>query len=161
MKRRSFFGALVGAAAIAPVSARTIPPTRELTTWPSIDQPQHYHGYMLYWTGWKGAADHSWLTGQWLAWPLRGFGQADFPDRQPYLYLSAPGMIGGPYRAGSMFHIGNRDRVVLPDTPLMQREIWIADGQRYIQQLVDRYREQTADGCQYELSGFPEGTPLW
>ena len=147
-------GALVGVASItstAPAISLAAP-----QPFPTESQPLIYRDYRLFWTGWKAAQDHTWGCGQWIAWPLIGHGQAHFPARAPYLYLSVPGFIGGPYRPGSVFNICNRDRVMMEDTPVAQRDRWVLEGQGYLQQLVDAYRGmRAADLHDWDLYEFP------
>lgn len=135
MDRRSALKGLFGVGGFAgAVTPKTVPARQ----WPTWDRPLNYQGYLAHWTGWKSHTDSAMQFGQWLAWPMKGFGQRDFPDRQPYLYVAVPGMIGGAYFAGACFNITTfDDRVVDAATPVETRDTYVAQAESYIRRLVD------------------------
>lgn len=131
INRRRFFSGLLAAGAL-PVSTL---PAKKPNTW---DEEITIGPYRVHWTGWKASTQTNFLVGQWLAWPVV---RPTTGDEPPYLYLSVPGMIGGPYLPGCVFNISNHDVVVTDETTEDERAVLIDQGYNYMLQLVDRFRE--------------------
>lgn len=145
MNKRDFLKnalAIAGALAVPVASVKAEPR-------PMMPKQREYLGYTYFWTGLKASHENSWKVGQWLAWPLRGFGHADVVDREPYLYVSIPGCIGGPYIAGSVFNITNRNRIITYETPDWMVEMWVDEGERYIRQLIEAYHGHPSDSLYF------------
>lgn len=156
MLKRDFLKAiLAGGAALVPHAGQPGAAMSAASEWPTPDHPRMYRGYAYHWTGWKGGIDNAWLCGQWLAWPLRGFGHVDVPDRELYLYLNVPGFVGGVYHPGAVFNITNRGRYVDYTTPVGQSDAWLDEGETYIRQLIDVFAGQTALKGWAPLYNFP------
>jgi len=124
-----------------------------------------FENYLLHFTGWKPSYDGAMYVGQWLAWPSLGFGQSNelVPDREPYLYLNVPGMIGGLYAPGDTFNVSNRQREpVLWQTSERERQALISEGREYIEQLVRVFQGRSHRAMRYRcpLYNFPLGSGI-
>ncbi len=137
MKKRDFLKVLFGLGGSLATSPK-VAHASSVSEWPDIDHPKVYRDYRYHWTGLKGSQENTWVVGQWIAWPILGHGIPDFPNRQPFYFLSVPGMIGGPYAPGSIFNICGRGRLITSHTAEDQIHEWIASGERYIRALIDQ-----------------------
>lgn len=157
MHRRSFFGKLIGATAVATQVpsdglALSAPPL-----YPTVDQPKRYRTYDYHWTGLKAHQDRTFVVGQWLAWPIRGS-----VEKPPYLYLNVPNFIGGVYHPGYVFDISPKQRWIDPSTSEDQIRAWILEGERYLVQLMDAnwLRPNDVASVLYEFPRVFSGQPI-
>ena len=158
IRRRGFLtvlGGLSAAIGAAPVLGAApvvdpLPPTA-----PAPSEDFQFQAYRMHWTGWKATMESAALAGQWLGWPLRGYGESDVPDRQPYFYVSVPGFAGGLYRPGANFDLTSHGRVIDRSTPDDQRQTMLAEGLVYLKGLVVTFGQEPARPGHTPLFHFP------
>lgn len=121
-------------------------PYADPSPWPSMLAPEYYKGFGIHWSGWILTANTMSAVGRWYAWPLPwgGYDTRTHDERPPYLQLTVPNFVGGPYPAGAMFDCSWRgSRIVLPETSEAQRVEWIKEGLIYIKLLADGFHRTT------------------
>lgn len=105
---KNIFGIVPVTAATALVANAVTPSTPPIDTAPLPVTPwkplHYYHGWDIWWTGWKSIPNQSEIAGQWIAY---------FDPKQYMLYSSWPGECG-PFAPNSVFNIGIRDDQTLP-----------------------------------------------
>lgn len=140
MLRREWFKRVIGLG----VTASVLPATPAISPDPEW---QPHLDYFLSWSGWHRGIGHPWMASQWVALPAEVFGTKsepiDYSDCRPYLYVCAPGMIGGPYYPGACFDLTHRNRMVFGHTPEEERTALMVESHAYITRLVETYREST------------------
>ena len=141
MNRRTFFGAVVGAAAVGTVSgSKTVGSVRSWTTPNRFTQETKLGDYFFFWTGWKKSINVPVNVGQWIAEPVDGLNEGDPSDsyerERPAFYATTTGTQGALVNLNYVM-----DLTYQPGFPLITDKTSTEDKQEARTEALERLRE--------------------
>ncbi len=135
MNRRTFFGAIVGAAAVGNVSGNATDKFINRFT-----QETKLGDYFFFWTGWKKSINVPVNVGQWIAEPVNGLNEEDPSDsyerERPAFYSATTGTNGALVNLNYVM-----DLTYQPGFPLITDKTCSADKRVAQKEALDRLRE--------------------